>query len=59
MLQLLLKFSFRLFPGFILSRSTWQLKNNAILAFDLESEMLFNGLMISKPKKRKLSIYRF
>ena len=57
MLQSLLKFSFQLLPCFILSRLTWQLKNNAILGFDLESEMLFNGLMISK--KRKLSIYRF
>ena len=57
MLQLLLKFSFRLFPGFILSRSTWQLKDNAILGFDLESEMLFNGHKIWK--KRKLSIHLF
>lgn len=57
MLQLLLKFSFQLFPGFILSRLTWQLKKNAILGFDLESEMLFNGLMIWK--KRKLLIHLF
>ena len=57
MLQLLLKFSFQLFPGFILSRLTWQLKNNAILGLDRESEMLFNGLMIWK--KRKLSIHLF
>ena len=57
MLQSLLKFSFQLLPCFILSRLTWQLKNNAILGFDLESEMLFNGHKIWK--KRKLSIHLF